>query len=280
MARPTKQGLEYFPMDVDADTDEALEYVIAKKGFIAFGVYVRLLMGIYKDGYYTAWNEQKLFVYSKRMMMEPETLSEIISEFVAAGLFSQKMLDKGILTSEGIQKRYLTATEKRKSAGIAKEYDLISDGVNSEETTKDEELIPKKLGEDEVNDELTPQSKVKESKVNKENKKEKETTPKKSYAENVTMTVEEYEKLKERFNGNEIAVKKCIDILDNYKGSSGKGYKSDYRAILSWVVDNYEKENPSNKSSPCQFVYDEEGEDFEVEPMGGVDDASDASKTG
>ena len=166
MARPIKQGLEYFPMDVDADTDEALEYVIAKKGFIAFGVYVRLLMGIYKDGYYTEWNERKLFVYSKRMMMEPETLSDIISEFVTAGLFSQEMLAKGVLTSEGIQKRYLTATEKRKTVGIAPEYDLISGGVNSEKTTDDVELIPKKLNKKEVNDELTPQSKVKESKVN------------------------------------------------------------------------------------------------------------------
>ena len=65
---------------------------------------------------------------------------------------------------------------------------------------------------------------------------------KKSYAENVTMTKDEYEKLKERFNGNELAVKRCIEILDNYKGSKGATYKSDYRAILSWVVGKYEKE--------------------------------------
>ena len=67
MARPMKIGLDYFPLDVDADTDEKIEYVIAKKGFITFGVYIRLLMGIYKDGYYTEWNERKLFVYAKRI---------------------------------------------------------------------------------------------------------------------------------------------------------------------------------------------------------------------
>ena len=262
MARPTKQGLEYFPMDVDADTDEALEYVIAKRGFIAFGVYVRLLMGIYKDGYYTEWNERKLFVYAKRMMMDTETLSEIISDFVTAGLFSQEMLAKGILTSASIQKRYLAATERRKTAGIAEEYDLVSAVINSEKTPAEKELIPKKTRQEEINSELTPQSKVKESKVNKkENKKEKQPTPKKSYAENVTMTVEEYEKLKERFNGNEIAVKKCIDILDNYKGANGKTYKNDYRAILTWVVDKYEKENPSNKSSHCQYDFSDSDDD-------------------
>jgi hypothetical protein len=69
------------------------------------------------------------------------------------------------------------------------------------------------------------------------------------------MTVEEYEKLKERFNGNEIAAKKCIDILDNYKGANGKTYKNDYRAILTWVVDKYEKEYAKNKASPCQLDY-------------------------
>lgn len=31
-----------------------------------------------------------------------------------------------------------------------------------------------------------------------------------------------------------------IEILDNYKGAKGKRYKSDYRAILSWVVNRLE----------------------------------------
>ena len=53
-------------------------------------------------------------------------------------------------------------------------------------------------------------------------------------AEFVTMTNDEYEKLIATY-GKEFT-DKCIEVLDNYKGSSGKKYKSDYRAVLSWVV--------------------------------------------
>lgn len=222
MARPTKQGLEYFPMDVDADTDEALEYVIAKRGFIAFGVYVRLLMGIYKDGYYTEWNERKLFVYAKRMMMDTETLSAIISDFVTAGLFSHEMLAKGILTSASIQKRYLAATEKRKTASIAEEYDLVSAVVNSEKTPAEKELIPKKPQQKEINSELTPQSKVKESKVNNNNNTPTPTTLSQTEKEKeLSEVVSAYEdgicplhSMSER--------EMLIDIVDTYGGEKVK----------------------------------------------------------
>ena len=66
------------------------------------------------------------------------------------------------------------------------------------------------------------------------------TSPKKSYAEFVTMTEEEYNLLLKKLNTDD-AVQSCIEILDNYKGSKGKRYKSDYRAILSWVISEYEK---------------------------------------
>ena len=74
-------------------------------------------------------------------------------------------------------------------------------------------------------------SKVKESKVNKI-----------KYAEFVSMTKEEYEKLVSEHG--ETPTKEMIRILDNYKGAKGKRYKSDYRAILSWVVGKYKEENP------------------------------------
>lgn len=77
--------------------------------------------------------------------------------------------------------------------------------------------------------------------TNTNNKKEniKEKEPKIHFAEFVTMTNAEYNKLVSTY-GNEFA-DQCIEVLDNYKGSSGKKYKSDYRAILSWVVDEVKK---------------------------------------
>lgn len=64
--------------------------------------------------------------------------------------------------------------------------------------------------------------------------------PKINYAEFVTMTEEEYNKLIARV-GKE-GTKKCIEILDNYKGAKGVKYASDYRAILNWVVKKYQTE--------------------------------------
>ena len=71
----------------------------------------------------------------------------------------------------------------------------------------------------------------------KENIKEKE--PKIHFAEFVTMTNAEYDKIVSTYS-KEFA-DQCIEVLDNYKGSSGKKYKSDYRAILTWVIDEVKK---------------------------------------
>lgn len=60
------------------------------------------------------------------------------------------------------------------------------------------------------------------------------------YAECVTLTRDEYAKLCENYG--EEAAKWMINKLDNYKGAKGTRYKSDYRAILNWVVDRYNEE--------------------------------------
>lgn len=69
-------------------------------------------------------------------------------------------------------------------------------------------------------------------------KKKKSEVPKVKYAENVSMQQSEYDTLVEKYGAQ--FTQKLIETLDNYKGSSGKTYKSDYRAILMWVVDKCE----------------------------------------
>lgn len=64
-----------------------------------------------------------------------------------------------------------------------------------------------------------------------------------AYGEFVRLTEAEYDALGQRI-GDE-AREEAIEILNNYKGSSGRNYKSDYRAILNWVIDRIKQKNPN-----------------------------------
>lgn len=66
------------------------------------------------------------------------------------------------------------------------------------------------------------------------------------YAENVLMTDEEYRKLADKYGDN--GAQWMITKLDNYKAARGMTYKSDYRAILNWVIKEYEKELLQNRN--------------------------------
>ncbi len=71
----------------------------------------------------------------------------------------------------------------------------------------------------------------------KDNVKDKEI--KIEYAEFVKLKVDEYIKLESEHTTE--GANEMIQILNNYKESNGKTYKSDYGAINSWVVGEYEK---------------------------------------
>ena len=78
-------------------------------------------------------------------------------------------------------------------------------------------------------------------KLQLEQKKSKRIT--RDYAEFVKLTEEEYQKLLEKHG--QAKLDRIIEKLDNYKGSSGRTYKDDYRAINSWVVNEINKEMPA-----------------------------------
>jgi hypothetical protein len=59
------------------------------------------------------------------------------------------------------------------------------------------------------------------------------------YSEFVSMTDEDYQKLISEHGEKNTNI--FIEILNNYKGSSGKKYKSDYLTILNWVIDDAKK---------------------------------------
>ena len=70
---------------------------------------------------------------------------------------------------------------------------------------------------------------------------------KNKYSDFVSLTEKEYQKLIE--GHGEKNTQLFIEILNNYKGSTGKRYKSDYLTILNWVIDKAKKEGKYKDSS-------------------------------
>lgn len=128
MARPIKQGLDYFPMDVDMDQDDKVAIIEAIHGIVGYGIIVKLLSKIYKEGYFYEWNNREQLLFSKRVNVDINTVNAIVNDCVNEGLFDKKLFDAyNILTSRGIQKRYLEAIKRRKEVTFIKKYFLIDD---------------------------------------------------------------------------------------------------------------------------------------------------------
>lgn len=84
------------------------------------------------------------------------------------------------------------------------------------------------------------ESRIENTRIRESNTNTKQET-KTKYADNVSMTEEEYNRLVTKYG--EPDTRRMIEVLDNYKGAHGKRYRSDYKAILTWVVEKVTKEN-------------------------------------
>lgn len=65
--------------------------------------------------------------------------------------------------------------------------------------------------------------------------------------QNVKLNDDEYKKLVDEFGQD--GTNQIIKILDMYKGSTGKKYKSDYLAIRRWVIDKYMQDKKKNEKN-------------------------------
>lgn len=126
MARPIKEGLEYFPLDCDMDQDDKISLIEAQHGLIGFGVVIKLLMKIYKNSYFYEWTEKQQLLFSKKVNIDINQVNVIINDLIKWKFFNKELYDKfNILTSSGIQKRYLAAVGRRQKVKILKEYLLL-----------------------------------------------------------------------------------------------------------------------------------------------------------
>lgn len=229
MARPLKQGLNYFPLDVDIDQDDKTQLVEAIHGNTGFYVLIKLLMKIYKEGYYYPWTESEQLLFSKRVNVDINTTQAIINDCIKYGVFSSKMHNEHqILTSKGIQDRFFEACKRRKSIDIIKEYLLsdVSELVNVNIYSKNVDINPQA---EEVNEYISTQSKGKETKEKENIKKPK----KNRHLDAVFLTTDEYKRLVDDYTA--FVVDSKIEDLDNYIGSTGKKYKDHNKTLRGWL---------------------------------------------
>lgn len=186
MARPTKLGLDYFPHDTHTDEDTALQLLEAEFGLDGYAVYFKLLESIYAQGYAKQWGEDECLLFAKKMgAVTVPKLSEIIKGCIRRSLFDEGVYNLfQILTSKAIQMRWLEAKRKDVSA-IDPKVCLIEQtakGVSSpQKNDKNEEkgvFAEKTLvitAKTPVNEETTPQSKVKYNSSNSNNARKNES---------------------------------------------------------------------------------------------------------
>lgn len=241
MARPLKEGLDYFPLDVDADYDDKFQLIETLHGPNGFAIMIKLFMKIYSQNFFYKWTETEQILFAKRVNVDINTLKTVVNDCIKYHLFDNNLFNEfQILTSLGIQERYFTAIGRRKKQIVVLEYLLLDrsevtnlcpkivfaniNGVNDDINTEQEGLMST----------LSTQTKVKESKVNKskavgnaQEKKDVEISKEKPAAtaykfweENVAITgLSEFDRelLKDLISlgGNELtvhAMKKAIEL--------------------------------------------------------------------
>ena len=167
MARPLKDGVDYFPFDVALD--EKFDLIEAEFGLTGFAVVVKLYQRVYQRGYYCEWTNEVALLFGKSVGLGGNAVSEIVSAAVKRGIFDKDKYDRyHILTSHGIQIRYFEAVSRRKSVNVNRAYLLI-------DVTK---ILPAARiswindCNNPGNGYDNPQSKGKESKLNKSKEKD------------------------------------------------------------------------------------------------------------
>lgn len=170
MADMQRKGIDYFPLSVNFLDDIKVRKIVKACGYTSVLVLIRLLCNIYQyDGYYTEWDEDICFIVADDIGTNEVSVQEIVKKAIQVDFFNKEKYEKyGILTSKGIQSRYLEATKRRKENSIKKEYCVHDENTMYTECTQDVCTMYTecrqsvyKNGQSKVK-----KSKVKESKVN------------------------------------------------------------------------------------------------------------------
>ena len=216
MARPQKEGLDYFSHDVYAASDPKIEPILLLYGAKGYAFYFLHLEYIYRsnDLEFDISDAETREVIAQKLHISAEEYERILQTSLKKNLFDKTYYDDTHkLTSNGVKKRASSVFEKRERMRVAYEQ-----RISAAETTH-----------------------IKKSKVKKSKDKVKES---KEYisVQHLSMTKDEYEKLTSEY-GQETVDNK-IDYARNY--AKLKNYKSLYLTLNNWLKADKGKSESSN----------------------------------
>jgi hypothetical protein len=154
MARPQKNGMDYFPHDTDAVNDEKIEALRALYGNDGYAFYFILLERIYRteNAELDISDAETIQILARKVGVTLEVFNQILESSLKWKCFDRAEYEqRHVLTSKGIKKRSSVVSEKREK--MRKNYQKNKEDISDAETR--EETPPE-----------TPQRKEKKSKVN------------------------------------------------------------------------------------------------------------------
>ena len=214
--RQNKVGLDYF--ELDCQMEEKVRLIQAEYGLKGFAVFVRLLQKIYGEhGYYCEWTQDSelLFVSENGLNSGSlQLLRDIVSACIRRNIFSDRLLKEyGILTSCGIQKRYLKAAAKREVVNLKKEYLLISVPKNRKN------IVINSISSygNSISDGINEQSRVEESREDNDNARVTRFNDFfAAYPKQRNLVAAEREYCLLLFNDQDLTEQELIDAAKNY----------------------------------------------------------------
>lgn len=246
----TKTGLDYFPFDIDFFQDEKIQFVSARFGVKGEAITIRLLCKIYRNGYYTKWDNDTALLFAKGVGdgCSDSCVNDVVHELVKRGFFDKSIFDRfGILTSRGIQKRFLEAGKRRKDI-VVDENLMLVDVSDYQNVNIVNQFVDNKA----ENADILKQSKVKESKVNRKEKESKVIIRENElfFGEfnNVHLLQYEYDKLIEKY-GKRLVDLKIASLDTNIQDGIKKyiNFTNHYLTINRWCIKSAEEAEKKSK---------------------------------
>ena len=145
MARPFKDGLDYFSLDVGFLRDPKIRKLLRAKGYLGVLTYLSVISHIYRDkGYYAIYDSE--FVsevtddLSGNKAPDLNVVSSVIEESILCGLLLRRRLCENsnnditterrktvdIITSKRVQEQFLLSTKRRKNVKVDGKIWLLS----------------------------------------------------------------------------------------------------------------------------------------------------------